>query len=239
MAMDAGTQGTLNKHKGHIGQCRTNQNSWMRQDKMLLLSHSATGRNGSQKLENVLQNAHECLGRGCKTPRMLVHSHAWWAALEARDPNGPICSVQNRQQIPANSSGRRHPACKEVGEHNTKLTLLGLSQALDESHGLALEATGHPAPCASVHELHELLHRTKQKIAAIGACYKSSPPRREQPQVLQQSSASVLEGCVHKLPARHLCKAPSFNRITEIHTREWWGHSSGSDPPYTRPRQDS
>jgi len=37
------------------------------------------------------------------------------------------------------------------------LTLLGLPQALDESHGLTLKAAGHPAPRAGVHELHELL----------------------------------------------------------------------------------
>lgn len=47
------------------------------------------------------------------------------------------------------------------------LTLLGLPQALDESHRLALESAGHPAPRARVHELHELLRVfgiTQQKM---------------------------------------------------------------------------
>lgn len=45
------------------------------------------------------------------------------------------------------------------------LTFLGLPEALDESHGLALEPTQHPAPSARVHQLRELLqhHRDQQQ----------------------------------------------------------------------------
>ena len=38
-----------------------------------------------------------------------------------------------------------------------KLTLFRLPQALDKSHGLALQPAGHAAPSARVDELHELL----------------------------------------------------------------------------------
>lgn len=46
-----------------------------------------------------------------------------------------------------------------------QLTLLGLPEALDESHGLTLKPAGHPAPSARVHKLRELLkhHRVQEQ----------------------------------------------------------------------------
>lgn len=99
----------------------------------------------------------------CHPLSRVCRVHTRWCKFNAgtrvQDANLPPPSEQQQRQTARTLSREDQTSRPTTSERGAKrsLTLLGLPQALDESHGLALEAAGHPAPCASVHELHELL----------------------------------------------------------------------------------